>query len=225
MALEQEIQAIQRFTQVYYDTYANLPTTNVRVQSLGYATDRLILYRWSGSVWESLSVHSSSGLASAIPTASELPDGSLYYETDTAILKQVQSASWVSILQEGKMRDWSAGDDLNISSDGVVSGNQTTYTKKKEIALASGGIIRVKFDLCRQGAGGIAYGRIYRNGSPVGAEQSEAGLSFVTQSEDISGWADQDLLQLYLKISDAAYTYEGRYLRLYGDSFHLHTEL
>ena len=36
---ESELQTIQRFTRVYSDTYAALPTTNVREESLAYAME------------------------------------------------------------------------------------------------------------------------------------------------------------------------------------------
>ena len=52
MTHESEISQVARFTRTFYDTYANLPTADVRVGELGYATDRFILYRWSGSAWQ-----------------------------------------------------------------------------------------------------------------------------------------------------------------------------
>jgi len=92
-----EVSIIPRTRNVYYAAYASLPTSGVRTGDLGYATDRKVFYRWSGSAWEPVSIHSSSGAAADIPTAANLPDGSLYYETDTALLKQVQSSSWATI--------------------------------------------------------------------------------------------------------------------------------
>lgn len=93
---EDEIRTIQRATQVYYDTYANLPS-NVPVQSLGYATDRKVFYRYSGSAWQAVTTYTGSGAVGDIPTASNLPDGSLYFATDTGVLYQVQSSAWVAI--------------------------------------------------------------------------------------------------------------------------------
>jgi len=79
---------------VFYATYANLPVTGLKVGDLGYATDRLVFYRWSGAAWQAVTMHSSSGTAANIPAAADLPNGSLYYETDTKILKQVQAGAW-----------------------------------------------------------------------------------------------------------------------------------
>ncbi len=88
---------ISRISANYYLPYANLPVTGVRTGELGYATDRLVLYRWNGTAWQPITIHSSSGLAAGIPAAASLPDGSLYYETDTRFLKQVQVGAWVVI--------------------------------------------------------------------------------------------------------------------------------
>lgn len=88
---------IARKVRVFSDTYANLPTTGVATEDMGYATDRKVLYRWSGAAWETLTIYASSGTAAAIPAAANLPNGSVYYETDTALLKQVQAGAWVII--------------------------------------------------------------------------------------------------------------------------------
>jgi hypothetical protein len=93
-----EVQSIPKIRQVYYDVYADLPTVGVATGDLGYATDRLILYRWNGAAWQAITIHSSSGTAGAIPAAANLPNGSIYFETDTGLLKQVQGGAWVNII-------------------------------------------------------------------------------------------------------------------------------
>jgi hypothetical protein len=90
-----ETETISRIRQIYYDTYANLPTSSVTLGDLGYATDRKTLYRWSGAAWQAITIYSASGLAGAIPAAGDLPNGSIYFETDTGTLKQVQAGAWV----------------------------------------------------------------------------------------------------------------------------------
>jgi len=113
----------------YYLTYANLPILNVRVGAMGYATDRLVLYRWSGAAWQEVSIHSSSGVVGNIPAVASMPEGSLYFATDTLDLYQVQVGVWVIISSVGgdypqyilpnivrwKMPGW------DISSLGVVA--------------------------------------------------------------------------------------------------------
>lgn len=54
-----EIKSIPKVRQVYYTTYAALPTTGVAIGDLGYATDTLRLYRWSGAAWQPITAVSS----------------------------------------------------------------------------------------------------------------------------------------------------------------------
>jgi len=93
---ESRLEAIQQLRQVFYAAYGNFPAA-AKVGDLAYATDRLVLYRWSGAAWEELTIHSSSGAAADIPAAADLPNGSLYFETDTLLLKQVQAGAWVTL--------------------------------------------------------------------------------------------------------------------------------
>lgn len=96
MTTENELQTIQRKYQYIRTTYAAFPAAAIPGQ-YAYATDRKVLYQWSGTAWESMSVFTGSGLAADIPAAADLPDGSIYYETDTALTKQVQSGVWAGI--------------------------------------------------------------------------------------------------------------------------------
>lgn len=93
-----EITTIPYTRKCFYDTYANLPIAGVKQGDLGFATDRLVLYRWSGAAWAYLTFHFSSGAAAAIPAAATLPNGSCYFTTDTDILRQVQAGAWVTIM-------------------------------------------------------------------------------------------------------------------------------
>ncbi len=99
--METSLTAIPKIRRVYRDTYANLPTTGVQVEDLGFATDRDIFYRWSGVAWESLTIFIGYGLAAAKPAAADLPDGCLYQETDTTKLMEVQASAWVCIFYSG----------------------------------------------------------------------------------------------------------------------------
>ena len=50
---ETTISTIPRLRRVFYDTKANLDAlTGLAVGDLGYATDNLLFYRWSGIAWE-----------------------------------------------------------------------------------------------------------------------------------------------------------------------------
>ncbi len=54
MGTPTETVPIPRIRRVIYDTYANLPTTGLFEGDLGYATDQLALYRWSGAAWQAI---------------------------------------------------------------------------------------------------------------------------------------------------------------------------
>lgn len=98
---KEEITSIPYIRRVFYATYANLPVAGLRIGDLGYATDRLVFYRWSGAAWQAVTIHSSSGTAANIPVAADLPEGSLYYATDTKVLSQIQAGAWVDIMTPG----------------------------------------------------------------------------------------------------------------------------
>lgn len=88
---------IVRQRRVTYDLYANFPTDNKR-GDLAFATDRLVLYRWSGTAWQAITFSFSSGATGAKPTAADLPNGSMYFDTTLNSLDQVQAGAWVAIV-------------------------------------------------------------------------------------------------------------------------------
>ena len=110
-----------------------------------------------------------------------------------------------------------AGDILRAYADTEGTGAITTYVKKKEIVLDFGGAVRIKFDLKHSGSG-TCYGRIYRNGVAVGTERSTTSSTYVTFSEDISGWSPGDLCQLYIKQASNPNA-DWRNFRLYSSAF------
>lgn len=88
---------IPKIRRVLYAAYGNFPVTGLNIGDLAFATDRLVLYRWSGAAWEAITMHLSSGAIGDIPAAADLPDGSLYFGTDTTLLYQVQAGAWATI--------------------------------------------------------------------------------------------------------------------------------
>lgn len=98
MGEKSRITVIPSMRRVWYLAYGDFPTAGIQVEDLAYATDRLVFYRWNGAAWEAITIHSSSGVAASIPTAADLPNGSIYAETDTKLTKQVQAGAWVSII-------------------------------------------------------------------------------------------------------------------------------
>ena len=100
---------------------------------------------------------------------------------------------------------------MNIIFSGCFSpakkchtGNYNIYTKVKEILLNSmkSSTLNITFQLFGSESDKINYGRIYRNGVAVGTVRSGTVSGFIAigqYTESIPGWADGDLLQLYVK--------------------------
>ncbi|MEA3324262.1 MAG: hypothetical protein U9Q37_03870 [Euryarchaeota archaeon] len=96
----------------------------------------------------------------------------------------------------------SASDTIRASDDTEETIDWTTYTKIKELTVASfikSGTLRIKFDLRGNANGGTNYGRIYRNGAAVGTERTAGGGAYNTHSEDIAGWSSYDTIELQVK--------------------------
>jgi hypothetical protein len=94
MTRESEISIIPKTLRVFYDVFADLPTTGVKEGELGYATERRVLYTWDGTAWQPMSVGSLADVIGDRPAAADMPEGSLFYATDTGVLFQKQGAAW-----------------------------------------------------------------------------------------------------------------------------------
>ena len=103
--------------------------------------------------------------------------------------------------------DYTAGNLLVASANTERNVTSNDYSKVKEIVAGRSGTLRICFDLKTTVGVRTAYGYIYRNGSPVGTEQNTSSTSYVTKSQDISGWTVGDLVQLYYKSKDDGTVY------------------
>jgi len=142
-------------------------------------------------------------------TAANKPEspavGDVYLETDTSKLYVCFSAStWTEIISDTGLPHVGAGDNLCLSSDGQQGTTSETYIKVKEAKIYRAGTYRIKFDLRTSDIGFTAYGRIYRNGEAIGTERSVPGGGYTTFSEDIAGWEEGDLIQLYYRRAGGA---------------------
>ena len=135
-----ELSPIPYTRRVWYSAFANLPATGNRIGDLAYATDRVVFYRWGGAAWQAVTIHSSSGTAAAIPTAADLPNGSLYFETDTGELKQVQAGAWAAItaILVGTMGVLWMGLLANIPAGWVLcDGGSSTYDMRERYPVGA----------------------------------------------------------------------------------------
>jgi len=133
----------------------------------------------------------------------------LYWATDTKILYKATSATtWEELLRGETVSRVSKLSDLKVKPSDTVKNsnntaqftNSTTYVKLKETKInerIEG--CRVWFTISTPNATYWAYGRIYKNGSPIGTERSTNSVSGQEFSEDFASIDLQpdDLLQIY----------------------------
>jgi hypothetical protein len=96
-------------------------------------------------------------------------------------------------------RAYGAGDLILAAADTVRTQTVNfTASKFKEIRVVKGGTLRITYDLTVGDA--LDWGRIYKNGSPIGIQRTANG----SYSEDIPDWQPGDLVQFYLYFSSGA---------------------
>lgn len=94
-----------------------------------------------------------------------------------------------------------ASDTVRFSVDTEVSVTSETYALVRRVAINISGQMRVKFSLQKTGSGsGRVYGRVYRNGEPVGTECSVSTASTVEFTEDLF-FGSGDYIELWAKVS------------------------
>jgi len=77
-----------------------------------------------------------------------------------------------------------------------------TYFKKKETKLGEPtGKMRIYFEI-KATFGSTAYGKIYKNGNPIGTERSTTLTTYQSYTQDLGPFNAQDLIQIYIKTSD-----------------------
>lgn len=167
----------------------------------------------SGAALTSLSsTPSGAGRLPIANLASGTADGTKFIRDDGALAVPPQAP------------DYAAGSILLVSSDSELEVTDASYTKRKSIKIPREGTLTIKFSLKRINQ--QVYGRIYRNGVAVGTEQSitdgSGGGGFIEFSENISGWSEQDEVQLYCKTGGGVTNHVG-YFRIYADTATIET--
>jgi len=139
-------------------------------------------------------------------------DYQFFYRTDLSTLYHYDSG-WNAI---ASLPDYASGNYVDASAPSEVSNNDTSYAKAKELTpVVRAGTIKVAFDLKRDG--NTCYGKIYKNGSPVGTERSNTSSSYVEYTEDITV-AVGDVISIYCKISDGGSNYFVKDLEIRTDA-------
>lgn len=141
-------------------------------------------------------------------TASKIPDG------------EITGAKLANATVTGnKLQNVGAGTNVTLAlSPTERSTTSTSYTKGKEIEIRRSGTVTVSFDLrCSAGTTFTVYGRVYKNGNPVGTERSVySDPTWNTFTENISV-AYGDLIQLYYRSSTGAYAAHIRNFAITGN--------
>lgn len=121
---------------------------------------------------------------------------------------------------------YSLSNNILYNNSAEKSTTENSPIKIKETKITSGIgnsiTIRIKFDMKGVLAGlelGNPCCQIYRNSMVVGTEQCDSSGIYTTFSEDIAGWSNSDLLQLYCIADDPeeVTTVYGKNLIIAGD--------
>jgi len=108
--------------------------------------------------------------------------------------------------------------DIFHANNAEKTANSLTYIKIKECVI-SGGVpdtLRIYYDM-KSGTGGtLGSSNIYRNGVAVGTQRDTTTATYASYTEDISGWSDGDLLQIYALTDLLGYPCYVRNLRVLG---------
>lgn len=154
--------------------------------------------------------------------------GDVFYDNGTSIIRLTPGTSGQFLQTAGTSANplwatvssapvYAAGNFLLTPIPSELSRwSDASYTKISEFKLFGSGTLRIKFWLANTSGGSNAYGRIYRNGSAVGTEQINSTNTGAEYSEDISGWSNGDLVQLYEKFDGGTHGWVGG-MRIYTD--------
>ncbi|MCK5012766.1 MAG: hypothetical protein KAS66_03020 [Candidatus Omnitrophica bacterium] len=135
--------------------------------------------------------------------------------TDTTIENaQITDKRITSLVNEvkdyaGVLEKYHISNDVLHSHDGAIGTQSTTYVKLRTITLntlsPTPSTLRIAFCLRTTGTSFTAYGRIYKNGSPVGTEQTEDSAEPCDwYYEDIS-FAQGDTIEIWCKTANASW--------------------
>lgn len=87
----------------------------------------------------------------------------------------------------------------------------TTFVNLSNLGFIKAGLLnnsstlRLKFDMRISDVSSNAKGQIYKNNVAVGTEQDTSSNSYITFSEDISGWSSTDKINLYVRTTDSSH--------------------
>ena len=189
--------------------WANVPTTSLSTLGINATADELNIL--DGATVTTAELNYLDGVSSSVqtqlngkaPLASPELTGTPTAPTPTAGDNSTKIATTAFVLANS-LRDisFTAGTKLEALAASEVGFVSTTYIKKKEISVGTGGTITVSFRLKTDGIG--VYGQIYVNGVAVGTVRTTTSTAYVTYTQNITVAAG-DLVQLYVKGGSSDY--------------------
>lgn len=114
--------------------------------------------------------------------------------------------------------DKDADNDLNTNATERSTAG-TSYTKLKETKIDDcADTIAIRFSI-KNTVNKVGFGKIYRNGIAVGSEviENSGTGNYVTYNQTISGWSNDDLIQLYIR-SELGFTVWCKDLIIRGEN-------
>jgi len=206
--MDTELSIIPQRTKVLYGTYAEIAALSVTLKAgeLAFATDRVILYRWSGAALVAITISSRHGNIANIGNAADYPESSLYQADDESKLYMIISGAWVYISQIPFAYTYSTSESLVHSNDTERGTNSVSFVKLKESKLQDNfNVLRIKFTLRNSAGTTVVHGQIYKNGVAIGTNQTNNSPVGVEFSQDFSNLSKNDLIQVYAYTTNAAY--------------------
>ena len=117
--------------------------------------------------------------AAALAAFTAMQEGDLCLQIDTAKW-YYYSTSWNDL---SIAATYGASDNIGLTHNAEATlVNIPTFTKLKTITLTmpnGSGTLRVNYDMRKAGTAGEIYSRIYKNGSPFGAQNGSGSTSYI----------------------------------------------
>ncbi len=122
---------------------------------------------------------------------------------------------------------YSPSNNLTASDDAQKSFSGTSWQKIKEMYIPANVMVstlRFKFDTRSSMVNQHLRATIYRNGEPIGDEHHTQVDSWTTITEDIEGWKEGDLIELWAKMGYSSHTGYIRNFRIYGTGQYVYSD-
>ncbi len=206
------------------EVYTETATTNVTIGTAHATLPRLDIVCYDVSASAAAVVE---GDAGTLPQPPDIPDGDLLLALinipaiDTTISNDQITDGRILIKPVGI---YITASDVLMNSDDTEEykyGQEYEVQKEFDPTLlnlhSNDSEFRIKFELKTSNVGNDVYARIYRNGVAVGTERMSISATYTTYSEDISGWSEDDLIQLYTYSGAMGVRPYVQNFRVYGD--------